>query len=83
MTSSTDDNPPARYLVTATVWLEHERGPEPSKAEVAQAVADRLGDGAYHLSVDVPPNAEEGTSAFEGARMIPTATEAEKALRID
>lgn len=66
----------ARWLVTARIWVEHERGEEPSDAEVSQAVADRLGDGAYSINV------ERGRS-FGGSRVIPTATEAELARRID
>ena len=69
-------NSPARFLVNAKVWLEHERGPEPNEAEIAQAVADRLGDGAYGIHV-------VRKATFAGARMIPTATEADPALSID
>lgn len=58
-----------RYHIHATIDLEHERGPEPSPGEVAQAVADRLGDGAYHLHVG-------RGSTFGGARVIPLSTTA-------
>lgn len=71
-----EKRPPGRWLVTARVWVEHERGPEPSDADVSQAVADRLGDGAFHIHV-------EGEKEFGGARVVPTATEAELARRID
>lgn len=82
-----------RWLITARVWVEHERGPEPGEAEVSQAVADRLGDGAYSINVSREPTAEEAAEFAEegrevkevigGARVIPTATEAELARRID
>lgn len=83
-----------RYFVQARVWLDHHDGPEPSEAEVAQAVANRLGDGAYEFSVDREPTeeeyrraAEQGTGPLSGAfglaRLVPTETESDLAKRID
>ena len=76
---------PRRWLVTAQATLEHESGPRPSEAEVSQAVADRLGDGAYHLHVEVAPgpDAEDGDRAFGGARVIPITTTSNLAHRVD
>ncbi len=62
----------ARFRVTAVIELELERGPEPTKEQVSQAVADRLGGGVYHLSVDT----DDG---FEGSRVVPRETIADLA----